>query len=97
MVFSNKTSKLDVGITLDIEPTDAELLAKGICNTKSEIPFSVQSDDPSEKIKISLQCANPVDGKAYAFAVMTLTNTVADAVFDKLVVRRPEGFRNYCL
>ena len=97
VVFSNKTSKIDVGIALDIETDDAELLAKGICNTKSESPFAVQSDDPGEKINISLQCASPVDGKAYEFAVMTLTNTVADAVFDKLAFTRPEGFRYYRL
>ena len=97
MVFSNKTSKLDVGIALDIEPTDAELLAKGLCNAKSENPFSVQSDNANEKIKIALECADPVEGKIYEFAVMTLTNTVADTVFDRLAFTRPEGFSHYKL
>ena len=97
VVFSNKTSQLDVGLAMDIEPDDAELLAKGICNAKSVNPFGVQSDDEGEKINISLQCANPVEGKIYEFAVMTLTNTVADAVFDKLVFTRPAGLAHYKL
>ena len=97
VVFSNKTSKLDVGIALDIEPTDAELLAKGLCNAKSENPFSVQSDNANEKIKIALECADPAEGKIYEFAVMTLTNTVADTVFDRLAFTRPEGFSHYKL
>ena len=97
VVFSNKTSKLDVGIALDIEPTDAELLAKGLCNAKSENPFSVQSDNANEKIKIALECADPVEGKIYEFAVMTLTNTVADTVFDRLAFTCPEGFSHYKL
>ena len=97
VVFSNKTSNLEVGIAMDIEPDDAELLAKGICNAKSENPFTIQSDNANEKINIALECANPVKGKVYEFAVMTLTNTVADAVFDRLAFTRPKGFANYKL
>ena len=95
VVFSNKTSKLDVGLAMDVAPADATLLAKGICNTNSSAPFAWQSDESSPKITIRLDCADETPRQNYEFAVMTLSRDVADGVFDSVRFTLPDGFRHY--
>ena len=95
VVFSNKTSKLDVGLAMDVAPADATLLAKGICNTNSSAPFAWQSDEASPKITIRLDCADETPRQNYEFAVMTLSRDVADGVFDSVRFTLPDGFRHY--
>ena len=95
VVFSNKTSKLEVGLAMDVAPADATLLVKGICNTTSPAPFAWQSDEASPKITIRLDCADETPRLSYEFAVMTLSRDVADGVFDCVRFTLPDGFRHY--
>ena len=95
VVFSNKTSKLEVGLAMDVAPADATLLAKGICNTNSSAPFAWQSDAASPKITIRLDCDDETPKECYEFAVMTLSSAVADSVFDRVKFVKPAGFTKY--
>ena len=95
VVFSNKTSKLPVGLAMDVAPADANLLAKGICNVGSPMPFAWQSDEASPAIRIRLDCSDETPKESYEFAVMTLSDDVADDVFDSIKFTRPDGFDHY--
>ena len=95
VVFSNKTSKLDVGLAMDVAPADATLLAKGICNTASPAPFAWQSAEASPNITIRLDCDDATPQPSYEFAVMTLSSDVADSVFDSVKLIKPAGFKGY--
>jgi hypothetical protein len=95
VVFSNKTSKLEVGLAMDVAPADATLLAKGICNTNSSAPFAWQSDEASPKITVRLDCDDATPQPSYEFAVMTLSSDVADSVFDSVKLIKPAGFEKY--
>ena len=88
VVFSNKTSKLDTGLALDVNAKDAELRAKGVCNVKSPAPFAFQDDDPSKKIPVYLECADEVPSAEYAFGVMTVRKG-CEGVFDLLRIVKP--------
>ena len=94
-MFSNKTSKLEVGLAMDVAPADATLLAKGICNISSPAPFSWQSDEASPKITIRLDCDDQTPKSSYEFAVMTLSSDVADSVFDSVKLIKPAGLKGY--
>jgi hypothetical protein len=80
VVFSNKTSKLDVGLALDIKSTDEELRAKGICNVKSPAPFAFLDDDAQKKAPIYLECNDETPETEYSFNVMTVKAECADAL-----------------
>ena len=80
VVFSNKTSKLDVGLALDIKSTDEELRAKGICNVKSPSPFAFLDDDAQKKAPIYLECDDETPATEYSFNVMTVKAECADAL-----------------
>jgi hypothetical protein len=80
VVFSNKTSKLDVGLALDIKSTDEELCAKGICNVKSPAPFAFLDDDAQKKAPIYLECNDETPETEYSFNVMTVKAECADAL-----------------
>ena len=80
VVFSNKTSKLDVGFALDIKSTDEELRAKGICNVKSPAPFAFFDDDAQKKAPIYLECNDETPATEYSFNVMTVKAECADAL-----------------
>ena len=95
VVFSNKTSKLPVGLAMDVAPADADLLAKGICNVGSPMPFAWQSDEASPAIRIRLDCSDETPKGSYEFAVMTLSDDVADDIFDSIKFTRPDGFDHY--
>ena len=94
VVFSNKTSKLDVGFALDLHTTDEELRTKGICNVKSPSPLAFLDDNPSKKIPVYVECADETPANEYSFGVMTVTPDCT-AVLDLLEVIRPSVLSSY--
>ena len=80
VVFSNKTSKLDVGLVLDINSEDEELRAKGICNVKSPAPLAFLDDDAQKKVPLYLECNDETPAEEYSFNVMTVDADCADAL-----------------
>jgi len=89
-VFSNKTSKLDVGLALDLNTTDEELRTKGICNVKSSAPFAFLDDDAQKKIPLYLEWDNIPQADEYSFNVMTVNADCADAL-NKLKIVVPQS------
>jgi hypothetical protein len=89
VVFSNKTSNLDVGLVLDMNSEDEELRAKGICNVKSPAPFAFL-DDSQKKIPLYLECNDETPAEEYSFNVMTVKADSAD-VFNKLKIVVPQS------
>ena len=94
VVFSNKTSKLEVGFALDLHTTDEELRTKGICNVKSPSPLAFLDDNPSKKIPVYVECADETPANEYSFGVMTVDSGCA-AVLDLLEVIRPSVLSSY--
>ena len=90
VVFSNKTSKLDVGLALDLNTTDEELRTKGICNVKSSAPFAFLDDDAQKKIPLYLEWDNIPQADEYSFNVMTVNADCADAL-NKLKIVVPQS------
>ena len=90
VVFSNKTSKLDVGLVLDINSEDEELRAKGICNVKSPAPLAFLDDDAQKKVPLYLEWDNIPQADEYSFNVMTVKADCAD-VFNKLKIVVPQS------
>jgi hypothetical protein len=93
VVFSNKTSNLDVGLVLNMNSEDEELRAKGICNVKSPAPFAFL-DDSQKKIPLYLEWDNIPPADEYSFNVMTVKADCAD-VFDRLQIVRPVKLAAY--
>ena len=52
VVFSNKTSMIETGLVLDMDPQDQVMKEKGICNIKSPSPFEFRDDDTQKKIPV---------------------------------------------
>jgi len=90
VVFSNKTSKLDVGLALDLNTTDEELRTKGICNVKSPSPLAFLDDDAQKKIPLYLECSDETPAEEYSFAVMTVKADCVD-VFNELNIVVPQS------
>ena len=90
VVFSNKTSKLDVGLVLDMNSEDETLRTKGICNVKSSAPFAFLDDDAQKKIPLYLEWDNIPQADEYSFNVMTVKADCAD-VFNKLNIVLPQS------
>ena len=90
VVFSNKTSNLDVGLALDLNTKDETLRAKGICNVKSPSPLAFLDDDAQKKIPLYLECSDETPAEEYSFAVMTVKADCVD-VFNELNIVVPQS------
>ena len=93
VVFSNKTSKLDVGLALDVDAKDEVLQAKGICNVKSPAPFAFLDDDVSKKIPVYLECAEELAANELSFGVMTVKKG-CEGVFDRLELQKSDSLNS---
>ena len=90
IVFSNKTSKLDVGLALDVEPSDLDLKTNGLYNVRTSAPLAKSSN--LDKIPVYLRSGIDVPTGTHEVAVMTVHRDVADDVFDMLLLVKPEQF-----
>lgn len=94
VVFSNKTSTLDVGLALDVNAQDEELRAKGICNVKSPAPFAFLDDDVSKKIPVYLECTDELATNELSFGVMTVKKG-CEGVFGRLELLKPRSLNSF--
>ncbi len=90
IVFSNRVTKLDVGLTLDLEPSDLDLKTNGLYNVRTSAPLAKSSN--LDKIPVYLRSGADVPAGTYEVAVMTVKEEVADDVFDMLLLVKPEQF-----
>lgn len=96
VVFSNMTSKLDVGLVVDMNAADENLRGKGVCNVKSPAPFALPGDENTEKIPVYLECADGSSADEYAFGVMTVRKG-CEGVFSRLRLVKPRSHAAYKL
>ena len=94
IIFSNKTSKLDVGFVLDLNTADEELRTKGVCNVKSHSPLAFRDDNLSKKVPVYVECADETPADEYSFGVMTVDSDCA-AALDLLELIRPSMLSSY--
>ena len=94
VVFSNKTSKIETGLMLDMDPQDPVMKEKGICNIKSPHPFEFRDDDAHKKIPVRAVFGEEEVGNKCTFAVMTVKSG-CESVFDRLEIVRPENFKSH--
>ena len=94
VVFSNKTSKIDTGLMLDMDPQDQVMKEKGICNIKSPNPFEFRDDDTQKKIPVRIVSDGEEAVNQATFAVMTV-KAGCESVFDRLQIVRPENYKSH--
>jgi hypothetical protein len=94
VVFSNKTSKIDVGLALDVNSQDEELRTKGICNVKSPAPFVFLDSDASKKIPVYLECTDELAANELSFGVMTVKKG-CEGVFGRLELLKPRSLNSF--
>ena len=94
VVFSNKTSKIEAGLMLDMDPQDQVMKEKGICNIKSPSPFEFRDDDTQKKIPVHIVSDGEDAVNQTTFAVMTV-KAGCESVFDKLQIVRPANYKSH--
>ena len=87
VTFSNATSRL----LLDADTADADLLANGVRNVKTDTPF-VFPDGATLKVDFGLAGATPLDGsRAHRLGIATVSAAAAAALRGKLEVTVPRS------
>ena len=94
VVFSNKTSKIETGLMLDMDPQDQVMKEKGICNIKSPSPFEFRDDDTQKKIPVHIVSDDEDAVNKTTFAVMTV-KAGCESVFDRLQIVRPANYKSH--
>lgn len=94
VVFSNKTSKIEAGLMLDMDPQDQVMKEKGICNIKSPSPFEFRDDDTQKKIPVHIVSDGEDAVNQTTFAVMTV-KAGCESVFDRLQIVRPANYKSH--
>ena len=95
IVFSNKTSKLDVGLALDVEPSDLDLKTNGLYNVRTSAPIAKSPN--INKVPVYLLSDVEEPGARYEVAVMTVKEEAADAAFGMIELVKPKSFDTYSL
>jgi hypothetical protein len=94
VVFSNKTSMIETGLVLDMDPQDQVMKEKGICNIKSPSPFEFRDDDTQKKIPVHIVSDGEDAVNQTTFAVMTV-KVGCESVFDRLQIVRPANYKSH--
>ena len=95
IVFSNKTSKLDVALALDLEPSDLELKTNGLYNVRTSAPIAKSPN--LDKVPVCLLSDVEEPAAQYEVGVMTVKEEAADAAFGMLKLVKPKAFDTYGL
>lgn len=95
IVFSNKTSKLDVALALDLEPSDLELKTNGLYNVRTSAPIAKSPN--LDKVPVYLLSDVEEPAAQYEVGVMTVKEEAADAAFGMLKLVKPKAFDTYGL
>ena len=93
IIFSNRVSQLDVGLAVDIEPSDLDLKTNGLYNVRTSAPMAKWSG--MGKIPVYLHSGIVAPSGGYEVAVMTVKEEVADDVFGMFTLVKPETFGAY--
>jgi len=95
IVFSNKTSKLDVALALDLEPSDLDLKTNGLYNVRTSAPIAKSPN--LDKVPVYLLSDVEEPAVQYEVAIMTVKEEAADAAFGMLKLVKPQSFDTYSL
>ena len=96
IVFSNKTSKLDVALALDLEPSDLDLKTNGLYNVRTSAPIAKSPNLDKVPVCLLSDVEEPTATK-YEVAIMTVKEEAADAAFGMLKLVKPKSFDTYSL
>lgn len=95
IVFSNKTSKLDVALALDLEPSDLDLKTNGLYNVRTSAPIAKSPN--LDKVPVYLLSDVEEPAAQYEVGVMTVKEESADAAFGMIKLVKPKSFDTYSL
>ena len=96
IVFSNKTSKLDVALALDLEPSDLDLKTNGLYNVRTSAPIAKSPNLDKVPVYLLSDVEEPTATK-YEVAIMTVKEEAADAALGMLKLVKPKSFDTYSL
>jgi len=96
IVFSNSVNVAgvnvaDVALEIDLDTEDADLRAYGLRNTKSPSPLAISLAGGATRVPVVLKTSAEKPGNGAPIGIMTVTNTVAEAMFAKLRLVKPDG------
>ena len=91
LVFSNSVTGVDVAIELDMDTDDASLKTYGLRNDRTSSPLALSLAGGMTKVPVRLVSGATGAKEALSMGVMTVKSEIADDVFAKLDIKKPQG------